>query len=51
MLLAQVQSRDQRSIALLALDPKTGASRVVMVEASETWINLHDVLYPLPGGK
>jgi dipeptidyl-peptidase 4 len=40
----QRQSRDQRRLDLLFADIHTGQSRVVLTEASATWIELHDEL-------
>ena len=51
VLLAQVESRDQKSLALLRLDPATGDVKEVFTERSDAWINLHDVLAPLDGGR
>ncbi|MFN7130904.1 MAG: DPP IV N-terminal domain-containing protein [Myxococcales bacterium] len=46
-----VQSRDQREEAVLAVDVKTGASRVLHVERDEAWVNLEPGLPRwLPGG-
>ena len=50
VLLAQVQSRDQRQLALLRLDPATGAMETVFTETSDVWLNLHDTLAPLRQG-
>lgn len=49
VLLAQVQSRDQCSVALLKLDPRTGGSTTVLTETNSAWINLHYMLRPLKG--
>ena len=51
VLLAQVQSRDQRSLAIMRLDPATGDATTLWTETSDKWVNLHDVLAPLKGGK
>jgi dipeptidyl-peptidase-4 len=40
----QRESRDQRRLELLFADVATGASRVVLTETSDTWIELHDEL-------
>ncbi len=50
-LLAQTQTRDQRRLALRALDPATGRGRVLLVEESELWVTLPDDLKLLPGGE
>jgi dipeptidyl-peptidase-4 len=49
-LLVQRQSRDQRRLDVLRVDPVTGASRLLFSETSKTWINLHDNLQPLADG-
>ena len=51
MLVAQVQSRDQKSLALLKLDPETGGVSTLFTETSESWINLHDVFTPINNGR
>ncbi|MFP5390497.1 MAG: alpha/beta fold hydrolase [Gammaproteobacteria bacterium] len=43
-LLAQVQSRDQKRLDLLAFDATSGARRTVLTETSPTWVSLHDDL-------
>jgi len=48
-LLVQVESRDQRSLALLRCDAATGRVSTVLTEQSDTWVNLHDMLAPLRG--
>ncbi len=40
----QRQSRDQRRLDLLFADIATGASRVVLTETSDTWVELHNEL-------
>ncbi len=42
--------RDQKRLDILAVDPATGASRVLHSETSTTWINLHDTFRPLQDG-
>jgi dipeptidyl-peptidase-4 len=49
-LLVQRQSRDQKRLDLLRVDPATGTSRILFSETSPTWINLHDNLKPLKDG-
>ena len=49
-LYVQRESRDQKSLDLLAVDPATGASRPVLTETSKTWINLNDDLHSLKDG-
>ncbi|MFZ9478950.1 MAG: DPP IV N-terminal domain-containing protein [Steroidobacteraceae bacterium] len=40
----QRQSRDQRQLELMQIDLATGASRRLLEERSDTWIDLHDEL-------
>jgi dipeptidyl-peptidase-4 len=49
-LLVQRQSRDQKRLDLLRVDPETGNSDILFTETSGTWINLHDNLKPLKDG-
>lgn len=51
-LYVQRQSRDQKTLDMLAVDPTTGASRVLFTERSGTrsWVNLHDNLRPMADG-
>lgn len=49
-LYVQRQSRDQKRLDLLAVDPATGASRVVLSETGKNWINLSNGLRPLSDG-
>ena len=49
-LLVQRQSRDQKRLDLLRVDPVTGRSTTMLTETSQTWINLHDNLKPLKDG-
>ncbi len=44
------QSRDQKRLDLLAVDPATGASRVILTETSPTWVDLERDFRPLRGG-
>jgi dipeptidyl-peptidase 4 len=39
-----VQTRDQREQALLAVDPRTGATRVLLVDKDPAWVELDDDL-------
>jgi dipeptidyl-peptidase-4 len=48
--LVQRQSRDQKGLDVLRVDPATGRSQVLFSETSPTWINLHDNLKPLTDG-
>jgi dipeptidyl-peptidase-4 len=49
-LVAQVLNREQSRLDVLRLDPSTGASTPLVREESDVWINLHEVLEPLPDG-
>ena len=49
-LFVQRESRDQKRLDLLAVDPATGASHTVLTETSPTWINLNDDFHPLTDG-
>jgi dipeptidyl-peptidase-4 len=46
-LYVQRESRDQTTLDLLAVDPATGASRVLITEHQTPWINLTSDLTPL----
>jgi len=46
----QVQSRDQRDLILLEVDPKTGATKELLRERDEAWVNLSNELRWLPDG-
>jgi dipeptidyl-peptidase 4 len=47
----QRESRDQRRLDLLFADIETGASRVVLTETSDSWIELNDELSFLKNGR
>ena len=49
-LFVQRQSRDQKKLDLLRVDPASGRSTTLFSEASTSWINLHDNLKPLKDG-
>jgi dipeptidyl-peptidase-4 len=49
-LFVQRQSRDQKKLDLLEVDPATGRSRLLFSETSPTWVNLHNNLIPLKDG-
>ena len=49
-LFVQRESRDQKHLDLLAVDPATGTSRTVLSENSQTWLNLNDDFHPLKDG-
>jgi len=49
-LYVQRESRDQKTLDMLAVDPATGAAKTLFTETSKTWINLTDDLKPLKDG-
>ena len=49
-LLVQRESRDQKRLDMLSVDPATGRSTLLFSETSNTWLNLHDNLRPLRDG-
>ena len=51
-LLVQRQSRDQRTLDMLVVDPATGQSRLMFTERSgeKSWVNLSDAYRPLKDG-
>lgn len=49
-LYVQRESRDQKQLDLLAIDPATGASRTTLSENAKTWVNLNDDFHPLTDG-
>ncbi|MGN6155119.1 MAG: DPP IV N-terminal domain-containing protein [Sphingomicrobium sp.] len=49
-LYVQRETRDQKHLDLLAVDPMTGTSRTLLSEASNTWLNLNDDFHPLKDG-
>ena len=49
-LYVQRQSRDQRRLDLLAADPATGQTRVLLTEISPHWVELTDDFRPLKDG-
>jgi len=49
-LLVQRQSRDQKTLDLLRVDPATGKSTLLFTESSKTWVNLNDNLKALKDG-
>jgi dipeptidyl-peptidase-4 len=44
-LLVQILARDQKSLRLFRLDVESGERKLLLLETSDTWINLHDDLY------
>lgn len=49
-LYVQRQSRDQKTLDLLAVDPTTGRGKVILTETSPHWIELHNDFHPLKDG-
>jgi dipeptidyl-peptidase-4 len=49
-LYVQRESRDQKRLDMLRVDPATGRSEVLFSETSRTWINLHDNFRALGDG-
>jgi dipeptidyl-peptidase-4 len=50
ILYVQRQSRDQKTLDMLAIDPATGAAKTLFSERSKTWVNLNDDFRPLKDG-
>ena len=46
----QRESRDQKTLDVLRVDAKTGASKLLFSDTSDLWINLSDDLHPLKDG-
>jgi dipeptidyl-peptidase-4 len=49
-LYVQRETRDQQTLDLLAVDPATGAAKVILTEHRKPWINLNDDFTPLKNG-
>jgi dipeptidyl-peptidase 4 len=49
-LLVQRQSRDQKRLDMLSVNPDTGVSTILFSESATDWINLHDNLRELKDG-
>lgn len=49
-LYVQRLTRDQKRLDVLAVDPATGAARVILTETSPHWVTLSDDMKPLKGG-
>ncbi|ACG79036.1 dipeptidyl peptidase IV [Phenylobacterium zucineum HLK1] len=49
-LYVQRQSRDQRRLDLIAVDPATGKGRVILSETSPHWVDITDDFKPLSDG-
>lgn len=48
--IVQRESRDQKTLDVLRVDARTGASRLLFTDTSNMWINLSDDLHPLKDG-
>jgi dipeptidyl-peptidase 4 len=49
-LYVQRETRDQKRLDMLAVDPASGAAHVLFTETAKTWINLNDDFRPLHDG-
>ncbi|MDX3901563.1 MAG: S9 family peptidase [Sphingobium sp.] len=49
-LYVQRESRDQKTLDLLAVDPATGKARLILTEKAKSWINLSNNFRPLADG-
>lgn len=50
-LYVQRQSRDQKTLDLLSVDPTTGASRVILSQKAQSWVDLNDDFRVLSDGR
>jgi dipeptidyl-peptidase-4 len=50
-LYVQRQSRDQKTLDLLSVDPTTGASRVILTQKAQAWVDLNDDFRVLSDGR
>ena len=50
-LYVQRQSRDQKTLDLLSVDPTTGASRVILNQKAQAWVDLNDDFRVLSDGR
>ncbi|KFG88743.1 Peptidase S9 precursor [Sphingobium herbicidovorans NBRC 16415] len=50
VLYVQRQSRDQKTLDLLAVDPTTGKAKIVLTEKAKSWVNLSNNFTPLGDG-
>jgi dipeptidyl-peptidase 4 len=51
VLYVQRQSRDQQTLDLLAVDPATGESQVIVTQTDDAWVGLTHDFYPLSDGR
>ena len=49
-LYVQRESRDQKTLDLLAVDPATGKAKIVLTEKARSWVNLSNNFTPLSDG-
>src|SRR6185436_6924579 len=49
-LVAQLENRGQTELRVVRFDVATGRGTTLLVETSDVWINLHDMLRPLKTG-
>ncbi|KQR52987.1 S9 family peptidase [Brevundimonas sp. Leaf168] len=50
-LYVQRQSRDQKTLDLLSVDPTTGASRVILSQKAQAWVDLNDDFRVMSDGR
>ncbi len=50
-LYVQRQSRDQKRLDLLAVDPATGRGRVILTQRDDAWVDITDDFKPLKDGR
>ena len=50
-LYVQRQSRDQKTLDLLSVDPATGASRVILSQKAQAWVDLNNDFHVLADGR
>ncbi|AMK17920.1 MULTISPECIES: S9 family peptidase [Sphingobium] len=50
LLYVQRQSRDQKTLDLLAVDPASGKAKIVLTERAKSWVNLSNNFTPLGDG-
>jgi dipeptidyl-peptidase 4 len=49
-LYVQRESRDQKTLDLMTVDPSTGQSRVILIQTGEAWVSLTHDFHPLKDG-
>lgn len=50
VLAAQVENREQTRLDVVAVDARTGTTKLLLREESDVWINLHDAFRPIDDG-